>query len=313
MSEFFKRMENEIALEKMGRGEGTGPISRILSGVNLLTLVYLMVYLFKDQQYVPLGILLILGFTRFGHWVSIGFLVYFIITKYWIGTALVLLYGGIGWLSVWFGVRNIKRNLYSGRSTVDPFEGSPILLPVFIFQLIFFALALLTSNILSAIFWALFGLVILYETGFFYHRLRAPWCRLHFPLMVRYAGIAGYKVAEAKSTAKDFHIKEALSTLVKSAYPYMKDDEVDSLIGSAEKKMANFSDREALNELFMKGKSSIDCNKLQELMDKIEIALKNQEEKGLYIRYVIAEIIGRDYGEQERQKYIHSVITGQAH
>jgi len=312
MSDFFKRMENEIAYEKVGRGEGIGPISRILSGVNLLVLVYLLVYLFKDQQYLPLIILLALGFTRFGHWVSIGILIYFIVTKYWVGTALVLLYGGIGWLSVWFGVRNIKRNLYSGRANIDPFEGMADLLFILIFQLAFFGLALLTSGIISIVFWVLFGLISFWEVYRYYYRLSSPWRRLHFPLMVHYSAIVGYQMGVAESTGKEFNIEEALRSLVKTAYRYMEDDEVNSLIESAEEKMTNFSDREALQELFQRSNPSVESNKLQELMDKIEASLKNQEEKGLRIRYVIAEIVGRDYGEQERIKYIHAVITGQA-
>lgn len=312
MSVLFKRIENEIAYKKVGQGEGTGPISRILSGVNLIALVYLLVFLFKDQQYVPLIILVVLGFTRFGHWVSIGLFIYFIATKYWGGTALVLLYGGIGWLSVWFGVRNIKRNLYRGRANIDPFEGMADLLFILIFQLAFFSLALLTSGILSIIFWVLFGLVTLFEAGRYYQRLSSPWRRLHFPLMVHYSAIAGYQVGVTKSTGKEFNIEQALYSLIKAAYRYMEDDEVNLLIESAEKKMTNFSDRKALSKLFQRKNLSVEPNKIEELMDKIETKLRNPEEKGLRIRYAIAEIVGRDYGEHERIKYIYDVFTGQA-
>ena len=312
MSGFLKRMENEIAYKKVGRGEGTGPISRILSGINLLALVYLLVYLFKDQQYIPLIILVVLGFTRFGHWVSIGLLIYFIVAKYWVGTGLILLYGGIGWLSVWFGVRNIKRNLYSGRANIDPFEGMADLLFILIFKLILFGVALLTSGIVSIIFWVLFGFVTLFEVGRYYQRLSSPWRKLHFPLMVHYSAIAGYLVGAAKSAGKEFNIKQALHSLIKAAYRYMEDDEINLLIESAEKKINNFSDREALNKLFQRSHPSLDPNKIEELMDKIETTLRNPEEKGLRIRYAIAEIVGREYGEHERMKYIYAVFTGQA-
>jgi len=65
----------------------------------------------------------VVGFTRFGHWVSIGLLIYFVIIQYWAGVFIMAIYGAIGWISVWYGMRNIKKNLYSGKVKVDPFEG----------------------------------------------------------------------------------------------------------------------------------------------------------------------------------------------
>ncbi|MFZ3122914.1 MAG: hypothetical protein WA104_06120 [Thermodesulfovibrionales bacterium] len=312
MSDFFKRMENGIAYEKVGRGEGTGPISRILSGINILILVFILTYLFKDHKYIPLGILLVSFFTSFGHWIGMGVIIYFVITRYWSGAFLLSLYVIISFFWVWFGMRSIKRNLYSGRASVDPFEGMHDLLPIFIIQVLSFGIALITNGILSIVFWVIFALVTIYEVGRYYVRLASPWRRIHFPLMVRYSSIAGYQMGTAERTGKEFSIKDVLHTLVKSAYPYMEDYQADSLIKSAQEKMYNFSDKEALKKLFHKSKHSIDDNKLQELMDKIETALKNPQEKGLLVRYIIGEIIGKDYGEQERLKYIHAVITGQA-
>lgn len=305
MSDPFKEVENEIVYDKLNRGEETGPISRILSGIAILILVYLLVHLFKDQQYIPLGILLIFCFTRFSQLVSIGLLVYFLVVGYWLGATLLLLYVAIGRASVWFGVRNIKRNLCTNRAKVSPFEGLfSLLLCAFIFQLVLFILALVTTGIISLILWVLFGLIILWEGGFFYHRLSSPWRRLHFSLMVRYSAIAGSMVAA--------DIAEVLRVLIKNVYPNWEDDEINSLIESAEEKMADFSERGELEELFKKSKPSLDQNKIRELMGIIETALRNPEKKRLRIGYVIGEIVGRDYGEQERLKYIHAVITGKA-
>jgi len=298
--------------EKLLRGEGTGPISKLLSVAGLLVLVYLMVHLLKDQQFIPLGILLILGFTRFGHWILLGLLVYFLFSKYWTGVALLILNYVIAWTSGWFGSKNIRKNLYSARASVDPFEGMGDLFFILILQLVVFGMALLTSGILSIIFWLLFGLVTLFEAGRYYHRLGSPWRKLHFPLMVRYAAIIGYETGRSRIDGSEFSFPEALSNLIKSAYPYIEDVEVDSMIESAEKKMINFSDRIALQELFEKNNPSVGQNKIQELMDKIETTLKNPEEKGLRVRYTIGEIVGRDYGEQERLKYIRAVISGQS-
>jgi len=305
MSGAFKGVEHEIVYDKLNRGEETGAISRILSGITILILVYLSVHLFKDQQYIPLGILLISCFNRFNMLVSIGLLVYFFIAEYWSGATLLLLYVVIGWASAWFGARNIKRNLYTNRAKVSPFEGLfPILLCAFIFQVILFILASVATGIVSLILWAIFGLIVLWAGGFLYHRSSSPWRRLHFSLMARYSAIVGSMLAA--------DITEVLGVLIKNVYPDWGDDEINSLIESAEEKMVDFSDRVELEELFKKSKPPLDQNKLQELMDRIGTALRNPEKKMLRIGYVIGEIVGRDYGEQERLKYIHAVITGKA-
>lgn len=312
MADFLKSVEHKMTWEKLLRGEGTGPVSKILSVAGLLVLVYLLVQLLKDQQYVPLGILLIFGFTRFGHWILLGLLVYFLFSKYWIGVVLLFLNYIIAWTSGWFGRRNITKNLYSARANVDPFEGMHDMLYVLIFQLAFFGLALLTSGILSIIFWLLFGLVTLFEAGRYYNRLSSPWRKIHFSLMIRYCAIVGYQTGLAERTGKEFGIYETLNDLIKSAYSYIGDDEVRLLIGSAENKLVNFDDREALKEFFKKKNPSISYDNLEQLIAKIETTIKSSKERGWLIRYVIAEIVGRDYGEHERLKYVCALLTGKA-
>jgi hypothetical protein len=312
MSNFLQRIEDVLVQDKLGRAQGTGPISRIFSGVNLLILVYLLVYLLKDHKYIPLGILLILGFTRFGIWISIGLLVYFLLTRYWTGSALVFGYLLVGWLAVWLGGKNIRKTLHSGRADVDPFEGMGDMTFIVIFLLAFLGFALLTSGTLSTIFWILFGLAILYVIERFYGRLRPPWRRLHFPFMIRYSSIAGYQSALSETTGDEFEIKEALASLIKGAYPYMRDDEVNTLIESAQQKMVIFSDRELVTKSIRKSNPSLDHNRLQELLNETEKHLKDPNEKALYIRYVIAEIVSREYGELEREKYVHAIFAGRA-
>ena len=308
----FDRLENEIASREISRGAKTGSVSAILSNVCLLALVYLLVQLFKDKHYLPLIIMLVLGFTRLGHWVSIGLFIYFVVSQYWVGASLILLYGGIGWFSFWFGLRNVKGNLGGRRANIDPLEGMHDLLFILILQLVFFGLALLTSGVLSIVFWVFFGLVTLFEILRYYHRLGSPWRRLHFPLMMHCFIILGKQMRSAESTGKESSIKEALYSLVKTAYPGMEDDEAYSLIDSAERRMDTFSDQGALTELSQKSNPSLDPAKRQAGMDTIETTLKYPKSDGSFIRYVIAEVIGRDYGEQERLKYIKAIITGQA-
>jgi len=115
---FFKKNEDKVVYRKLSRGRETGPISRILSGINLYIIVYLLVNLFKNEKYLPFIILLVLGFTPLGFWIMVGLLIFFIITKYWFGVILLLLYGVLSQLSGYFGEKNITRILHGKCSNV---------------------------------------------------------------------------------------------------------------------------------------------------------------------------------------------------
>ena len=307
MSNFFEKFENELAYQKVSKGEGTGPISRILSNVSILVLVFLLVTLFKAQFYWPALLLLVVGFTRFGHWVSIGLLIYFVIIQYWIGVFIMAIYGAIGWISVWYGMRNIKKNLYSGKVKVDPFEGMGDLLFLLIFQVVFFALALCTSGILSVVFWALFGLVTLFEVSRFYYRLASPWRQLHYPLMVRYAAVAGYQAGVSQKENKEFDMETAINEFAKVIYPDWTEEEIQKFLKAIDEKMNSFSDKDNLRVFFKKINAQIEENNINDLLGKIQEHLKKKNP-----RWVIAEVVERDYGVDERVKYLYSVIAGRA-
>ncbi len=312
MTDVIKKFESEIAFQKMSKGEGTGPISRILSNVNILIIVFLLATLVKDELYIPALILVLLGFTRFGHFVIIGLGIYFLIIGYWAGVIILLLAGLVGYSSVYFGTRNIKKNLYSAKARIDPFEGMADLLPLLIVQSAFFFIALITSGVTSIIFWVLFGLVTLFEAGRFYHRLAAPWRRLHYPIMVRYAAIAGVETAVAEKENREFDVEKALHGLIKNIFPDFSDKEIQEGIDVIKDKMHKFSDRKLLEDEFRKANPNIDNAKLKEVLDKIANALNDPKERGLFIRWFIAEMVERDYGKKERIKYLHAVILGRA-
>lgn len=287
------QLEDDLAHKKVSKGEGTGPISRILSNVNLLVLVFLLVTLFKAQLYWPALLILVLGFTRFGHWVSIGLLVYFAIIQYWPGVIILLIFGAIGWVSVWYGMRNVKKNLFSERAQVEPFEGMPDLLFLQIFQMVFFALALLTSGILSLVFWILFGLVTLFEVLRFYYRLASPWRRLHYSLIMRYVAVAANRVNIVEKENKEFDIDTALNEFAKVIYPNWTDEAILKFLETIEEKMNSFSDGDTLRALF-KSNTHMDDEKIEGLLKKIQEYFRKKSP-----RWIIAEIIERDYGIKE--------------
>jgi len=312
MSDFEKYKEN-LAYKQTKQGKGTGLTSKMLSGVNIFLWVYLVIVLFKDQFYIPALFFLALAFTRFSHWASIGLAVYFGLIGYWKGFVLLLVVGLIGWGSVWFGMKNVKKNLFSDKAEISPFEGMQDLVLYFIIQVVLLILALVTSGILSLILWLLFGLITLVEISRYYFRLRHPWCKVHYSLMQRYSMIAGRHagLAERKGDG-DFDIREALADFVKIIYPTWDKSKVDSFLDGVLGKLNNFSDREDLLKFFKKINPNVKQDTLKKLGDKIRKELKNPKDKSGKVAWVIAEVIGKDYGKNERIRYLHAVITSEA-
>lgn len=305
MNIFLEGFEDKLAYLKASKGEGTGPTSRILSNVSLLILVYLLVTLIKSHFYLPAILLLILGFTRFSLWSFIGFLIYFVYIHYWAGVIITILLGIVGWISAWAGMNNIKRNFHNDRAKVDPFEGMGDLLVVLIFQTLFFVLALITSGFLSISFWIVFTIVTLFEVTCYYHRLASPWKRLHYSLMTRYAFFIGLQASIAKKTGKKLDINAILIGFVKNIYPDWTQEEVESFLESIDKKMEKFADRESLVNAFKKDNPPLDVIKLNKELNEFHESFKRKNP-----RWIIAEIVERDHGKDEKIKYLQSVATG---
>lgn len=308
MGDPFRQLEAAYAQQKVARGEDTGPVSRLLSGISILVVVYLAVQLVRDHRYLVL-VLLAAAFTRFSVWVLIGVAIYFAVTAYWMGVALLAVYFVVAWLAVWVGMRHIRHLLHSGGATVDPLEGAPdVVIAVFVLMASF-ASALLTHGLFSGILWALVVLIGLYLAGRLYARLGKPWRRLHFSLLYRYAGLAGRAVGLAQIKQEEFDPKPVLVALVKSAYPNIDDQEAQAIVDTAGQKLTTFADRMWLEQRFRAHGSS---ERVGPVMEKLAAAMHDPKEIGLFVRCVVAEIIGREYGEHERQEYIYALVTGAA-
>lgn len=307
MNFFSEGFEDKLAYLKAGKGEGTGPTSRILSNINILIVVYLLVILIKAHFYLPAILLLGLGFTRFSLLSFIGFIIYFVFIQYWEGVIAMSISGVVGWISAWTGMNNIKRNFHNNKAKVDPLEGMSDLLVVLIFQTIFFVLALITSGLLSISFWVLFTIVTLFEIARYYHYLASPWRRLYYPLMVRYAFFIGLQMSIAEKLKREVNITTALIDFMRSIYPNWTEEEVEKFLENVRIKMLKFTDRKGLIDAFKKNNPSLNLGRISKELDKFHKALKRENP-----RWVIAEIVERDYGIDERIKYLQSIITGRA-
>jgi hypothetical protein len=66
MKKSFDRFPDAVVTQYAERGEGTGGLSKILSGLMFPILTVLAVQMIKDQQYIQLVMLAILMWTKFG-------------------------------------------------------------------------------------------------------------------------------------------------------------------------------------------------------------------------------------------------------
>jgi len=303
---------HDKAYRRTTRGRTTGPYSRLLSGICTLLFVFILVSLFKDKHYIPLVALVALAMTPIAPLAVLGSFIYFLYAKYWTGAILLAVYWLIGWLSVRFGIRYNAKRITGQAAYVDPFEGMPDVGTAGIIELCSFALALLITGALAIPFWVLFGLATAYRLFFYYFRLRSRWATLHYPLMLRYTAIAASQMAVAAREEKQYSAESTLHALVTSAYPGWTSEQVVSLISSAKQKMLAFADREPLEDYIRSRNASLDENALSESMGKIQAALNGPERDAILLGYVIAEIVGRDFGDKERTKYLAECISGRA-
>ena len=203
-------------------------------------------------------------------------------------------------------MNTIKNKVSLEKAKVNPFEEMPDLLFMLIFQIIFFISAMVTAGVMSVIFWILFGLVTFFEAGrCLYMRIAAPWRRLHYPLMIRHAGIVGYLSTQKEN--ENFNIDLVISKFTKTIYPNWSDKKIQQFIKVINKKMNSFYDKDNLLNFIQKGEAEIDLSNRDNLLESIYEHFKTKQ-----IFWIIAEVVERNYGVDERVKYLCSVLTGEA-
>lgn len=312
MKSQVKNIDDSIVTQYWERGEGTGSISKILSGLTFLILTILAVQMIKDQQYMPLVLIAILMWTRFGIFVMVAGFIYFLTSKYWPGVGILSVYLVVSILSTELGKRNIKRLLLSGIPMISPFEGMLEMRWILVFECLSLAVALSTNGWISVVFWCLFGLIVLYHILRYWLRLNPRWSQVHHPLMVRYAGFAGLETGQAEREERKIDFFSATTSLIKSVYPDKKEEEIGAISDNAAKKMDLFSDRDLIKKTIQKRNSSVSNDTIQNLLDKFERHLQTDERRFMIVRYTIAEIVETVFGQEERGAYLLAVIEGKA-
>jgi hypothetical protein len=309
--DYLQNYLDNLALEKFKKGEGSGPISKLISIISLHSLVLIIAVLFNEKQFIPLGIFLVLSFTPVGIWVSLALVIYFIIIKFWIGVVLIVLYAFFVWFSSWLGMRNIKKNLLSNKSTINPFEGIFELKVLTIAILTLFGLALITNGTLSVILWILYLIITFFLLIRLYTRIRTKWSQIHYSLMIRYASFSGLEAGTSESEKREFIIENPLVQLIQSAYAFADKDKARELFNQAKMKLDKFQDSKGFEKLLKRKNPNIDSLSLLNVLTKMEQLAKTGQNK-LLVRYVIGEIVGNDFGDDERLKYLIATYMGEA-
>lgn len=305
------RMNNfreNLIFDRLQQGRGTGALSKFMSQLSIFAIIYLIVLFFEDEHYLLLALLLLFGFTRHGHWITVGLLIYCIFTNYWGAIIPILTFGLFGWLAAFFGFRNIESNLYR-TVNVDALEGMFDTVIAYYFSLILFILALITSGVLSVVVWALLIFALIYELLRVRTRTSEHWRKLHFPILIRFAKIVGYHVGFAKSRDEKAKFGDMILDFLNGLLPDWTDEDIDSLIEQAEESIEQFSDKEPLLEFLEQTHPSASSDDLEKVISNVSNIL-SKPENGMRLRYIIAELIELDYGEEEREKYVCNLLTG---
>lgn len=301
---------HKIAGEKFRKGEGTNPLSKILSLISLHLFVFIIACIFNEKMYIQTALFIVLGLTPLSVFVCIGFIVYFIIIKYWIGVILCLIYLIITQFATSYGVNTVKKNLISGKSNINPFEGAIEIKLIYII-LPLFGFALITNGIISIILWVIYGLLTILLSLKILYRTREKWRQIHFPLMYRYSTFSGYEEGIREKEKREFEIKNPLVRLILSAYENMNYEEAVIIYKDAQDKLINFQDKLSLQRLLNEKFKNVITSKLEEMLAKTENLTKSENDY-LSIRYVISEIVEKEFGSDERIEYLFAVFSGKA-
>jgi hypothetical protein len=311
MPDFLNKILDKTASDYAEQGYGTGGVSKILSGLSFLVLSFLCAYLFNDKLYIPLIILAVLSWNRYGYIIIVGILGYFIFAKYWIGIGLILLYWFIGITSIQIGKRNVKKLIFEQKPIINPFDGQGFILIFAVLQCLFCLGAMITHGIIMIILWVLFGIITIFLVQTYILRLFPKWRSIHYPLMIRYARVAAKETVESEAEHRQYDFLKATQLLMQTVY--QRDEEKSKqLILKAYERMKNFSDRELLEKYCYKKNPSVNPLKLTEFLDAINKNLNFSDKNKSIIFYGIAEVVEDIYGCNERIKYLWAYFIGEA-
>jgi hypothetical protein len=312
MDKFLETIYEPRIDESVGKGKGTGLLSKVLSWVSLLVLTALLAVLIKHEHYI----VALLAVALFVNYVNVIMLLaaiaYFIYVQYWIGVILAVCYSSLTTAAMIVGRSHAKKLIIRGKPIIGPFEGMPDIVFLWILQCGTLAFALLLSGTIATVSWVLFALLTLYLMGRLSIRVGEKWRRIHYPLMMRYAGAAGLEAGMSKSTGRPWDINKAVGTLLKTVYPHKTEEDINESIGSIWEKRRSLSDLSRLRSNITQMNPNISKLDLDQMSEKIAKWVRDEEANDMAVRYAIAHVVEDLYGPEERDRYLLALFTGKA-
>ncbi len=176
-----------------------------------------------------------------------------------------------------------------------------------LFFAIFFALALSVSAWwwIAAVITALWQI----QRGFFHNG--RPWRRIHFPMMRAYAAAAGFEHVEAQKNGREFDIKRALHSLVKSMRPDWSFSQTQQFIEDEFARCSSFADKQLIEQHIQRKNPDMPQEQIEKIVGIAKNAF-NPFEKSFMVRMIIAGIIEDQYGSEHRGEYLFEVVRGKA-
>jgi len=210
---------------------------------------------------------------------------------------------------------------------INPLAADPFLKKSSLISLAFLVLALFSNGTLNLIFWTLtifFGFLAFVNLR---GRLSKPWRRIHYPVMATYPGALmlarrfSGKTAESKVEDKD--IDDALLIILKMTFPTLSETKLRPHLNGVFVEQKALTNSIYLSQVILAGQPQLiqlidkdphDQTLLDQSFDA-KVFFENRDpifRRYLKIRLVIADLVGRKYGEQERFRYLYAVITNEA-
>lgn len=289
-----------VAEQNLARGDGNDPISDVLVRISWFAFTFLLATLLQQKEDVTAALLVVSGYCALFVWpplataALIAWVLYFAQSTFCAGAIALFVIGAVGYAATTIGLADVARNLTRDEACISPFDGMPNI--YYCAQHIFFGFAVYASGTFSAICWSGFGVLCAIQSAYYVHRLVPRWHRIHFPLMHRFCAGPG----------DDDHMR----AVVTKAFPAWSEWRVKELIVAATNKMESFADRAALSEAWWGGSWT---GSIETALNRIGAVLAGSGTSDRpRMQYVIAEIVGHQYGAEERLRYLDAVFRGRA-
>ena len=200
---------------------------------------------------------------------------------------------------------------------ISPWEGNYFIRYAIILIFIFQIIAFFSTEFVKLVFALLTLFVGWFMACNIFGRLSTSWRKLHYPLMCRYAAAVGFAKGRIENWENKFNINLIHQCLLQSVFPNVESKQIESLIKNIlSQEMERLNSTEYIRNILIRKNSKIRNTDLDNLVsEKIRLAVHPPDEyHSNYIktRLIIAFLIEKKYGKEEKLDYMYAVLTNEA-